>query len=237
VNLKNLQNQWIHAEAAYMKKLENKEELILANSLDSKATTNFWTVFNEWCTEVEAMATSDDEMKSLCAKLMTRKRIQRGINCSPTMLSKLLSHPSFNMYNENVVRREFGLLARPMWMEWDEFERALCRCPKELPVYTQANSLLHTYGLEVTMSIDPPNTGVLEDIGKSSYFILFNVSKLRHMCLQVPDNIEEEDTLLQLRGVVEATAIKFKKEFLKKGPMRAILRNLDRQTKKTVKVI
>jgi hypothetical protein len=220
-----------------MKKLENKEELILANSLDSEATTNFWTVFNEWCTEVEGMATLDDEMKSLCAELMTRKRIQRGVNCSPTMLSKLLSHPLFNMYNENVVRREFGLLARPMWMEWDEFERALCRCPKELPVYTQANSLLHTYGLEVTMSIDPPNTGVLEDIGKSSYFILFNVSKLRHMCLQVPDNIEEEDTLLQLRGVVEATAIKFKKEFLKKGPMRAILRNLDRQTKKTVKVI
>jgi hypothetical protein len=136
VNLKNLQNQWIHAEAAYMKKLENKEELILANSLDSKATTNFWTVFNEWYTEVEGMATLDDEMKSLCAELMTRKRIQRGVSCSPTMLSKLLSHPSFNMYNENVVRREFGLLARPMWMEWDEFERALSRCPEELPVYT-----------------------------------------------------------------------------------------------------
>jgi hypothetical protein len=94
-----------------MKKLENKEELVIANSLDTKATTNFWIAFNEWCAKVEGMAELDDEMKSLHVELMTRKRIQRGVICSLAMLSKLLSHTSFNMYNENVVRREFGLLA------------------------------------------------------------------------------------------------------------------------------
>ena len=234
-----------------------KNERLLTMS-PSMGTENqaFWIAFNECFLEVQSTEGMDPELKSLIIELTNRKNIRRGVVSTPTQLGKLTSHPSFEMYNENDVRREFGKIARDFWEEWDKFEETLQKCPVGTPIYEKANGLLHSYGLDVKKNSKCPDQQVLQDIHNSEFFNSFTSALLVRMCMQETNNIRDEEDILKVeveahesqvdaikeekdlllyRKYTEQALLTFQRVFLKLGPLRVIIKNLERK-RTTIKV-
>lgn len=176
VFLKSLQNKWQQAERAYFELLDFKEERINStNALDLSISKSLWTAFDEWCSKIENDEEGDSLTKALCTSLMERRTKRRVINFVPAILSPLLNHPSFEMFNYTDVKREFGLDARHLWAEWDAFEKIIETCSKNSSIKVKACFLLDTYGKDGIENKVPPCMELLTKIQKSNEFAIFTL--------------------------------------------------------------
>ena len=238
VFLKSLQNKWQQAERACFELLDFKEERINStNALDLSISKSLWTAFDEWCSKIENDEEGDSLTKALCTSLMVRRTKRRVINFVPAILSPLLNHPSFEMFNYTDVKREFGLDARHLWAEQDVFEKIIETCSENSSIKMKACFLLDTYGKDGIENKVTPCMELLTEIQKSNEFAIFTLQKLQRMCQLHVDTIEEEQELILKREILDGCFLRFQREFLQIGPLRAITIALYKKTPINILVI